>query len=97
MEGINNEFEVKLGAAADKLGLAMQKASPEEREILKGMYADYKRFIEENPDKPQDVSALFAMGIISHNGITSQPVVEAAIEYIDTDLEYCRKRQAAAK
>ena len=37
------------------------------------------------------------MGIISHNGITSQPVVEAAIEYIDTDLEYCRKRQAAAK
>ena len=24
MEGINNEFEVKLSAAADKLGLAMQ-------------------------------------------------------------------------
>ncbi|MGM9999038.1 MAG: tRNA pseudouridine(38-40) synthase TruA [Candidatus Bruticola sp.] len=90
---MENEFEAKLNAAADKLGLAMKAAPEAEREILKGMYADYQRFVKERPNDNLDISALFAMGIISHNEIKSEDVIEAAVEYIDTDLEYCRWRQ----
>ena len=37
------------------------------------------------------------MGIISHNDIKTEAVIEAAVEYIDTDLEYCRWRQKSAQ
>ena len=94
--GMEAEFEAKLSAAADKLGLAMKAAPEAEREILKGMYADYQHFVEENNDN-QDISALFAMGIISHNDIKTEAVIEAAVEYIDTDLEYCRWRQKSTQ
>lgn len=94
--GMEAEFEAKLSAAADKLGLAMKAAPEAEREILRAMYADYQRFVEENNDN-QDISALFAMGIISHNDIKTEAVIEAAVEYIDTDLEYCRWRQKSAQ
>ncbi|MGM9991565.1 MAG: tRNA pseudouridine(38-40) synthase TruA [Candidatus Bruticola sp.] len=90
---MENEFEAKLSAAADKLGLAMKAAPEAEREVLKGMYADYQRFVKERPDDNLDISALFAMGIISHAEIKSEDIIEAAVEYIDTDLEYCRWRQ----
>ena len=92
---MENEFEVKLNAAAEELGRAMKEASKEEREILQAMYDDFKSFIAERPDEPHDVSSLFAMGIIDRKEIKNEAVINAAITYIDTDLEYCRSRNKA--
>jgi len=90
---MENEFEAKLNTAAEQLGKAMKEASKEERAVLQKMYDDCKRYAAANPDNPGDVSALFALAIIEHKGINSEAVINAAIAYIDTDLEYCRARR----
>ncbi|MBQ7501909.1 hypothetical protein IJT93_04220 [bacterium] len=92
---MENEFEARLNTAAEQLGKAMKEASKEERDALQKMYEKCKIFAASNPDEPGDVSALFALGIIGHKGINSEAVINAAIAYIDTDLEYCRARRKA--
>lgn len=90
---MDNPIEAKLDAAAEKLGSAMKNASEAERAALKEMYSYYQKLSEENPGKLFDVPALFAMGIIGNKLITDQNVIDAAVAYIDADLEICRSRR----
>lgn len=90
--------EQRLEQAAEALGKAMQSAPAEEKVILKAMYEKFSEMVKANPESgdQNDVSAHFALAIISNAKISSPAVVEAAVAYINEDLSYCRSRSKKA-
>jgi hypothetical protein len=88
-------YEARLEAAAERLGQAMQKATPEEKEILKASKEYLERWAEEQEKKGfvLDRSAFFAAAIIMHPGIQSEELIQAAHHYIEQNLLYRKARQ----
>ncbi len=88
-------LEKNLETASDKLGLALKNAPANEKEALSSLYDKIKELVAkqeaENGDAV-DASALFAAGIVGNENIKDEAVIQAAIEYIDQDLAYCKFR-----
>ncbi len=84
--------EKDLMEAAHQLGEAIQKASEAERDIIRRLYEDVKKFAEEQKEKGVfvDRSAFFAAGIIFHPEIESQVVVDAAVNYVNLDYLFVK-------
>lgn len=90
MESIS---EKQLLEAGEKLGAAMKAVTDEEKTLLQSMYKRFQELVKHQGDT--DVSAFFAMAIISNDQITNAELIAAAADYIDKDLAYCRSRQKA--
>lgn len=88
-------LEKNLEEAADRLGLSIKNAPAGEKEILVAIYSDIKKMVEKQKAEncePVDHSALFAAAIVGHGQINDIEVIDAAVNYIDQDLAYCRCR-----
>ena len=88
-------MEKNLEEAADKLGLSIKDAPAEEKAVLSSLYDSIKEMVaKQKAENGEEVasSALFAAAIIGHSKINDPKVREAATNYIDQDLAYCRFR-----
>ncbi|MDO5295028.1 MAG: hypothetical protein Q4F00_00080 [bacterium] len=88
-------LEKNLEEAADRLGMSLKNAPEAERNILTAIYDDIKKMVEKQKAEncePVDHSALFAAAIVGHGQINDVEVIDAAVNYIDQDLAYCRCR-----
>lgn len=94
--GMANDHETALVEAGEKLGQAMQNAPDAERDILRAMYEKLNDFASSQEGKGQSIdrSAFFAAGIIAHEKLQSEALIQAATEYIDRDYMFCRSRKA---
>ena len=91
------QMEKQLEEAADKLGMSIKNAPAEEKAVLSSLYESIKEMVaKQKAENGEEVasSALFAAAIIGHSKIKDASVIEAATNYIDQDLAYCRFRAA---
>lgn len=88
----SNPYEEALIAAGDRLGEAIQNASEAEKKILAAMHKKLDEWAREQETRGViiDRSAFFAAGIIAHDQITDENLIEAASEYIDKDWLFCK-------
>lgn len=79
--------------AAQELGEATTRCTPEEREHIKMLYEAVATFAEEQKEKGilVDRSAFFAAGIITHNEIQNEELRKAAVKYVDMDLLFVKE------
>lgn len=91
------DFEKQLEEAADRLGQAMKNATPAEKEILKELYASCKQVAGDQgkDEPPMDISAAFALAIIENESLATEELIEAAVNYINKDVELCRSHKKA--
>lgn len=92
-----NDQESALFEAGERLGQAMKNAPDGEKEVLRAMYEKLNDWASSQEGKGQtiDRSAFFAAGIIAHDKISSEELIQAATEYIDKDYMFCRSHQNA--
>jgi hypothetical protein len=87
MEKIQETYEKQLEAIGERMGLLMQRASDEQKILLRKMKKEVEDFAKEEETKGNylDRSALFAAGIIANPEITNDELKAAAKEYIEVD------------
>ena len=87
-----NNLELQLIDAGEKLGQAMAKVGEEEKKILREMKSQVDLFVteEEAKGKYLDRSAFFAAGIIAHPDLTTEELIDAAKNYIDYDYMFVK-------
>lgn len=92
-----NDYENALVEAGDKLGQAMRNAPEAEKEVLRAMYGKLNEWAagQEGKGEQVDRSAFFAAGIIAHEKLQSEALIQAATEYIDKDFMFCRSHPKA--
>jgi len=92
MASTRDTYEKQLEEVGERLGMLMQKASDQEKEILRGMKKEIETFAadEETKGKYFDRSALFAAGIIAHPEISGEELKLAAKEYIEADYLFIK-------
>ncbi len=80
--------------AAIRLGEAAKAGSDEEKAQLRDLYAQVKSFADSQKEKGIEIdrSAFFAAGIIFHPEISSDTIVQAAIDYVDKDFLFVKER-----
>lgn len=91
------ELESNLEAASERLGLALKNAPADDKKTLSSIYDKIKDLAAKQAaesGESVDASALFAAAVVGSENLTDKEVVEAAINYIDQDLAYCRFRSA---
>ena len=91
------QMEKKLEEAGEKLGMALKNAPAEEKERLSSLYAKIKELAAKQAAENNhaiDVSALFAAGIVGDENIKDESLIQAAVDYIDQDLAYCKFRSS---
>lgn len=88
-----DSIDAKLEAAAIRLGEAMARVTPKEREVLKAMKRQVDEFADNQAKegKYYDRSMVFAYGIVAHQDLTDSTLIEAAKAYVDVDYEFYKQ------
>ena len=87
-------YEKKLEETGERLGLLMNKASAEEKEIMKKMMNEVDSFVTEESKngKYYDKSALFAAALIAEPSFPDERK-EVAKEYIEADYMFIKSKE----